>query len=86
MSTTTLKLDWDDDTIGIVRIACLAVAEIYESKGHLPGDWNIKDAARLREAVRDINGYVESREEVKRAIAVDMLTRPADDDGHRRWP
>lgn len=73
MSTTTLKLDWDDDTIGMVRVACLAVAEVLVSKGHLPGDWNRKDAARLRTAAADISSYVESRDLAKQFLAVDEL-------------
>lgn len=73
MAITTLKLDWDDNTIAAVRIACLAVAEVYEAMGSLPGFWNLSDAVRLRTAAENMNAYVESRENVKQSQVVDAL-------------
>jgi hypothetical protein len=75
MATTTLKLDWDDDTIAAVRVACLAAAEIYEAMGSLPGFWNLNDAVRLRTAADNMRAYVESREAVKQSLIVDKLLK-----------
>lgn len=72
--TTTLKVDWDDDTISAVRVACLAVAQVYESMGMLPGLWNLHDAGMLYRAAEDIKSYVESRELVKQDQVVAKLT------------
>ena len=77
MATTTLKLDWDDNTIAATRVACLAVAEVYEAMadevGALPGHWNLKEAAQLRNAASDMALYVASRETVKQSQVVDAL-------------
>jgi hypothetical protein len=74
--TTTLKLDWDDDTIAAVRPACLVVAGAYESMGHgLPGAWNLADARLLLAAAEDIRAYIESREQVKQDQVARVLYR-----------
>jgi hypothetical protein len=71
--TTTLKVDWDADTIAAVRVACLAVGQVYESLGALPGCWNLADAGRLFKAAEDIRAYVEAREQVKQEGVVRQL-------------
>jgi hypothetical protein len=76
VSTTTLKVDWDDDTINAVRTACLAAAEAYESMGaSLPGNWNLSDALHLRAAAEDIRAYVWSREAVRQDHIIRELRR-----------
>lgn len=74
MAITTLKMDWDDSTIAAVRVACLAVADVYEAMGsNLPGPWNLADAARLRTAAGDMAAYVETREAVKQSQVIRAL-------------
>jgi hypothetical protein len=70
--TYTLKLDWDDDRIGVVITALLTFIETSEDPEmhcHLPAEEIrivLAGAAGAKAALEDIRSYVTAREEAKR--------------------